>query len=160
MSMQSWLKRVKCLALVAIFISFGNCITTWKAGAIVTPLEAIPGVLLLFFCAVVGHLLYELANCILPKNLPAIVYISFVAILSTVPGLPWAAFATANIGKIGIMPACTPILAYAGISLGKDLDAFRKQGPAIVLVSLFAFTRTYVGSAIIAQIILSVTGVI
>ena len=46
MSMQSWLKRVKCLALVAIFISFGNCITTWKAGAIVTPLEAIPGVLL------------------------------------------------------------------------------------------------------------------
>ena len=158
--MQSWLKRVKCLALVAIFISFGNCITTWKAGAIVTPLEAIPGVLLLFFCAVVGHLLYELANCILPKNLPAIVYISFVAILSTVPGLPWAAFATANIGKIGIMPACTPILAYAGISLGKDLDAFRKQGPAIVLVSLFAFTGTYVGSAIIAQIILSVTGVI
>ena len=108
----------------------------------------------------VGHLLYELANCILPKNLPAIVYISFLAILSTVPGLPWAAFATANIGKIGIMPACTPILAYAGISLGKDLDAFRKQGPAIVLVSLFAFTGTYVGSAIIAQIILSVTGVI
>ena len=155
-----WFKRIKCLVLVCIFASIGNFISTSKAGNPVTPLEAVPGLVLLLVCTLVGCIIYELINKVSPKNLPAIVYISFVAILSTVPGLPWAAFATANIGKIGIMPACTPILAYAGISLGKDLDAFRKQGPAIVLVSLFAFTGTYVGSAIIAQIILSVTGVI
>ncbi len=160
MSAQVWMKRMKCLILVSLFAMAGNFISTWKAGAPVTPMESLPGMLLLLACTIVGCLIYELINQVAPKNLPAIAYISLIAIIITIPGVPFAEFSSAAMGKIGLLPLCTPILAYAGISLGKDMDTFREQGVAIVLVALFTFVGTFLGSAIIAQIVLSVTGVI
>lgn len=160
MNVQVWSKRVKCLLLVAIFASVGNYISTLKAGDPVTPLEAVPGMLLLLACTLVGCLIYELVNLVSPKNLPAIAYISLIAIILTIPGVPFAEFSSEAMGKIGLLPLCTPILAYAGISLGKDMDTFKEQGVAIVCVSLFAFVGTFIGSAIIAEVILRLTGVI
>ena len=153
-----WFKRIKCLVLVCIFASIGNFISTSKAGNPVTPLEAVPGLVLLLVCTLVGCIIYELNNKVSPKNLPAIAYISVIAILITIPGVsPIADYA---IGKIGLLPLCTPILAYAGISIGKDVDTFKEQGLAIVIVAIFTFAGTFLGSTIIAQIILKMTGVI
>ena len=45
-------------------------------------------------------------------------------------------------------------------SIGKDVDTFKKQGFAIVVVAIFTFAGTFLGSTIIAQIILKMTGVI
>lgn len=61
---------------------------------------------------------------------------------------------------MNLMSLCTPILAYAGISIGKDLDEFKKQGLGIMCTAIAAFTGTYVGSALIAQVVLMMTGVI
>ena len=71
-----WFKRIKCLVLVCIFASIGNFISTSKAGNPVTPLEAVPGLVLLLVCTLVGCIIYELINKVSPKNLPAIAYIS------------------------------------------------------------------------------------
>ena len=156
-----WFKRIKCLVLVCIFASIGNFISTSKAGNPVTPLEAVPGLVLLLLCTLVGCIIYELINKVSPKNLPAIAYISFIAILIPIPGVsPIADYAIEQIGKIGLLPLCTPILAYAGISIGKDMDTFKEQGLAIVIVAIFTFAGTFLGSTIIAQIILKMTGVI
>ena len=145
-----WFKRIKCLVLVCIFASIGNFISTSKAGLV-----------LLLLCTLVGCIIYELINKVSPKHLPAIAYISFIAILITIPGVsPIADYAIEQIGKIGLLPLCTPILAYAGISIGKDVDTFKKQGFAIVVVAIFTFAGTFLGSTIIAQIILKMTGVI
>ncbi|MBR2829535.1 MAG: hypothetical protein IKE68_03195 [Solobacterium sp.] len=161
MTKENWFVHIKVLVLSSIFASIGNWINTIKSGNPVTPLGALPGMLLLFFITIVGLLIWDLIGKMTGgKNLPAIAYISLIAIIMTIPGVPGAEFVAASINKIGLLPLCTPILAYAGISIGKDLDTFKKQGVAIVLVSLFAFFGTYVGSAIIAQIILKATGVI
>ena len=113
-----WFKRIKCLVLVCIFASIGNFISTSKAGNPVTPLEAVPGLVLLLLCTLVGCIIYELINKVSPKNLPAIAYISFIAILITIPGVsPIADYAIEQIGKIGLLPLCTPILAYAGSNI-------------------------------------------
>ena len=109
----------------------------------------------------IGCIIYELINKVSPKTLQAIAYISFIAILITIPGVsPIADYAIEQIGKIGLLPLCTPIRAYAGISIGKDVDTFKKQGFAIVVVAIFTFAGTFLGSTIIAQIILKMTGVI
>lgn len=156
-----WVKRIKCLVIVAVFASIGNYISTIKAGAPVTPLEAVPGMLILLAITIVGCIIYELINLVSPKNLPAIAYISLIAIIVTIPGLfPFAEYCTVSMNKIGLLPLCTPILAYAGISLGKDLDTFKEQGVAIVIIALFTFTGTFIGSAVIAQLVLAATGVI
>ena len=52
------------------------------------------------------------------------------------------------------------VMAYSGIAAGKDLDSFKKQGLSIILVTLIALIGTFVGSAIIAHIVMKYTGVI
>lgn len=155
-----WMKKIKCLALVSAFALVGNWMSTMKAGSPVTPLEALPGMFMLFAITVGGIALARLVDKISPKNLPDIAYISLVAIIVTIPGFPGAEFAFQSMNKIGLLPLCTPILAYAGISLGKDIDTFKTQGVAIVCVALLTFIGTYVGSAVIAEVVLRLTGAI
>ena len=59
---------------------------------------------------------------------------------------------------VELMALCTPILAYAGIAIGKDLDEFKKQGVKIIIVSILTFIGTFVGSAVIAEVVLKATG--
>jgi hypothetical protein len=54
----------------------------------------------------------------------------------------------------------TVLLAYAGISMGKDLGDFKKVGVKGVIVTFFVIFGTYVGSALIAQVVLMYTGMI
>ncbi len=70
-----WIKRIKCLVIVCAITSIGNLISTTKAGNPVSPLDAIPGLLFLLICTVLGCIIYELIGKVSPKNLPAIAYI-------------------------------------------------------------------------------------
>ncbi len=161
MSKKDWLVNIKVLVVSCIIATIGNAIYSAKAGDPVSVVEGIPGMLLLLLISLGGLAIWAAVNKNHAKhNMPAIAYISLLAMVMTIPGFPGAEFTYASINKIGLLPLCTPILAYAGISVGKDLDTFKQQGVAIVLVSLFAFVGTYIGSAIIAQIVLSIMGVI
>ncbi len=155
-----WIKKIKCLTLVSAFALIGNWLSTMKAGNPVTPIEALPGMAMLLAITLIGVAISDGLDKVLPKNLPAIAYISIVAIVVTIPGVPGADYMFASMNKIGLLPLCTPILAYAGISLGKDFDTFKSQGIAIVCVALLTFVGTYVGSAVIAEVVLKLTGAI
>lgn len=157
-----WAVRIKVLCISAIFASIANFISTYKAGAPVTPLEAVPALLMMFAIIVVGCLIKELVEKVFKKvQLPTILYISLISMICSIPGLfPFAEYLVAEFNKVGLLSLCTPILAYAGISIGKDLNEFKKQGVAIVCVSLLTFLGTFVGSAFIAQLVLTFTGVI
>ena len=155
-----WIKKIKCLTLVSAYALIGNWLSTMKAGNPVTPIEALPGMVMLLVITIVGIAICDAISKVLPKNLPAIAYISLVAIIVTIPGVPGAEYMFASMNKIGLLPLCTPILAYAGISLGKDFDTFKSQGIAIVCVALLTFVGTYVGSAVIAEVVLKLTGAI
>lgn len=157
---KEWIVRIKVLIISAVFVSIANFISTWKAGSVVYPWQAVPGLMLMFVMIILGCLLQDLFKYF-KIQLPSILFISLITILASIPGFsPIAELVRVEFGKIGLLPLCTPILAYAGISIGKDLDAFKKQGIAIVCVALCTFLGTYVGSVLIAQIMLKVTGVI
>ena len=160
-AMNEWFVRIKVLLISAVLVSIANCISSYKAGAMVTPLEALPGLMGMFAMILVSCLLQEVLEKYLHLKLPTILYISLVAMFASIPGLsPIADWVIVEFGKIDLLSLCTPILAYAGISIGKDMAAFKKQGPAIVCVALLTFLGTYVGSAIVAQIVLKLTHVI
>jgi hypothetical protein len=72
--------------------------------------------------------------------------------------MPGAAMISQYISKVDFLALTTPILAYVGISIGKDLEAFKKSGWRIVVLSCVIFTGTYLGSALIAQLILKFIG--
>ena len=50
--------------------------------------------------------------------------------------------------------------AYAGMSIGDQVKTFARQGWKMILVGVFVMTGTFLGSAIISQVVLSLTNVI
>ena len=47
--------------------------------------------------------------------------------------------------------------AVAGISIGNEIKAFAKQGWKMIIIALLVMTGTFFGSALVANIILSLT---
>lgn len=153
-----WFDRVRILAFSGIFGIIGNTIATRNAATPVMPVESAFAMIMMFIPIVIGCIIYDILVTKAKINLPIILFISLVGIVLSIPGVPLAdQFAVAN-ARVGLLPLATPILAYAGISLGKDLKTFKEQGVGIVVITLLAFTGTYLGSAIIAHVYLAIAG--
>jgi len=158
-----WADRIKVLLISGILASIANTIYGWRTGAevIYAPWQVLPGLLYMFIIIIISCLLHDIIAKLLPIRVPVILYVALITTILSFPFTGWFAKTMATeFAKIGLLPLCTPILAYAGISAGKDLDTFKKQGFAIVCTALVSFIGTYVGSAIIAQIVLRLSKVI
>lgn len=119
-----------------------------------TILETLPGMLILVAIAIAGIAMAKY----IPIKIPAVAYIVTLAVIVTVPGFPFAEKTAELTGKVDFLALTTPILAYAGIYTGKNLDTLKKSGWRIVVVSLFVIIGTYLGSALIAEGVLKLTG--
>ena len=121
-----------------------------------TILSGIPGIMILFVIALVGLAATDLS----PIKLPSVIWITFFGILAGMPYTPVGPFVVRYVSQIEMLPLATPVLAYAGISMGRDLAAFRKVGWRGILVSALVITGTFVGAAIVAEIVLRIQGLI
>ncbi|WP_082702759.1 DUF3100 domain-containing protein [Pseudacidovorax intermedius] len=130
--------------LVGVFALFGNWIN-YKTSP-VDPM-VLGGMGVIVGVVVAGYALY-LATA---RKLPAVVWVSLVGMLLTYPGFPGAAQIAAMTGKINFLALATPILAFAGLSIAKDVPAFRRLGWRIVVVSFAANAGTFLGATLIAQ---------
>lgn len=130
-----------------------SVIANW-IGPGISPLQGIPGVLILALISVAGIGIAE----IMPGKIPAVAYIVTLATIVTIPAFLLSSFISYHTGNVDFTTLCTPILAYAGIYTGENLDNLKKTGPKIILISIFVILGTYIGSAIIAQIILKMIG--
>jgi len=123
---------------------FGNWIATK-----VTPAAALPGLLIMVGIAVIGIAIYYAAR---RTRIPLVCWISVVGILATAPFSPTAAYISPLVAKIGLLPLVTPVLAYAGLSLAKDLPILRRLGWRIIVVSLVANAGTFIFGTLIAEL--------
>ncbi len=137
------------LGIVSLMSLFSNVLGT-KANIV----ESIPGLLILAVIALIGMM----ASKFLPGGIPAAAYVVTIGCIMTVPGFPGSDIINLYVKKVGFLALCTPILAYAGVAIGKDLDAFAKSGWRICLLAIVVFVGTYIASAIIAQAILKSLG--
>ena len=94
-----------------------------------------------------GYGLYRLTGA----RLPAVLWVSLVAMVLTYPSLPFAAEVAAVTSKINFLALATPVIAIAGLSIAKDVPVFRRLGWRIVVVSLLANAGTFLGATLIAQ---------
>lgn len=137
------------LAIVTFMSLFSNVLGT-KANIV----ESIPGLLILALIALAGMLMSKY----LPGKIPAAAYVVTLGCILTVPAFPGSDVINSYVKNIGFVSLCTPILAYAGVSIGKDLDAFAKTGWRICVLAIVVFVGTYIASAVIAQAILHYLG--
>lgn len=95
----------------------------------------------------------------LPFDVSSILYISIIGILIAFPGMPTSEFVLYYVSKVELLSIVTVFLAYVGIGMGKSWDEFKALGWRAVVVTILVIASTYYGAAIVAHIVLVLTGV-
>ena len=95
----------------------------------------------------------------LPLNISSIIYISIIGIVLAFPGMPTSEALLYYVSQVELISIVTVFLAYVGIGMGKIWDEFKALGPKAVIITILVIASTYLGSAIVAHIILVLTGV-
>ena len=95
----------------------------------------------------------------LPLNISSIIYISVMGILLAFPGMPTYKFVLHYVSQVELLSIVTVFLAYVGIGMGKSWEEFRALGGRAIIVTMLVIAATYYGSAVVAHIILTLTGV-
>ena len=95
----------------------------------------------------------------LPINVSSILYISIIGIIIAYPGMPTSNFVLYYVSKIELLSIVTVFLAYVGIGMGKSWDEFKALGWRAIIITILVIAATYYGAAIVAHIVLVLTGV-
>ena len=95
----------------------------------------------------------------LPLNISSIIYISVMGIVLAFPTMPTSEFVSYYVSKVEVMAIVTVFLAYVGIGMGKSWNEFKALGWRAIIITILVIASTYLGSAIVAHIILILTGV-
>ena len=112
--------------------------------------SAIAGLAIIIAVVIVGAGVFHLVG----RAVPAVLWVSLVAMTLTYPSTPYATETAALTGKINFLAIATVVIALAGLSVTKDLPVFRRLGWRIVVVSLAANAGTFLGGSLVAQIFL------
>ena len=95
----------------------------------------------------------------LPFDVSSIIYISIMGIALAFPGMPTHDFVLYYVSKVELLSIVTVFLAYVGIGMGKSWDEFKALGWRAVVITILVIAATYYGAAIVAHIVLVLTGV-
>ncbi|MEG0842816.1 MAG: hypothetical protein RSD22_03845 [Romboutsia sp.] len=137
---------VGAMILVGQFISKGVPIIT-----------ALPGMLIMIVAAMMAMMLKDL----FPKSLfPAFGFATIIGLVLSIPGNPVSDVFNAQVANIGFMAITTPLLAFAGISVGNKIEELKSMSWKIVVISLIVFTTIFFACASIAHIVLKIQGTI
>lgn len=146
-------KLCALMAMIFTLILMSNVV-----GYGVSPAQTIPGLLILCGIAVVGLTISKAMSRFV--KLPSMMYVVVLAVLLSCPISPVSESVIALTSNVQFMAPTTAMGAFIGISLGKEIKAFAKMGWKYVIITIFVITGTFVFSALIADLLLKVTGVI
>ncbi|WP_334325118.1 hypothetical protein [Gilliamella apicola] len=146
------LETIFVLILVAIIMAAGNSV-----GYKIDIFSSLEALAVLVVISIVGFLLSKLPGL---KKFPVILWVSVVAAVASSPIFPYHKELVAITDQVSLLAVCTPVLAYAGLAIGKDLALFKNISWRIIPVSLAVFSGTFIFAALIAQVTLHWEGVI
>jgi len=149
------LKNIQEWTYILVIIGLAGVIGNW-AGYDVMPLKALPGMGILIAVCLVGFILHDL----IPINFPSIAYISIIGVVISMPWMPGSDYVVKWTNEINLLALTTPILAYAGITIGRSWADFVKLGWRTLIIATLVLLGTFLGSAIIAEVVLRIQGLI
>ncbi len=149
------LKNIQEWVLLLGIFGITSLVGNW-AGYDILPLAAVPGMIMLIVICLAGFILKEL----IPVNFPSIAYISIIGVIVSMPWFPGSEKVVEWTTEVQLLALATPILAYAGIAIGRSWTDFVKLGWKTIVVAALVMLGTFLGSAVIAEIILRFQGII
>ena len=111
------------------------------------------GALVLVVITVIGIVISWLPGF---KMLPMVFWVAVVVSMPQFPLSDWILAQTKNVGFLSIT---TPILAYGGLCLGKDLQAFKQLSWRIVPVALAVAAGSFICATALAELMLHLEGI-
>ena len=148
-----FVQQLGLLLMVSVIIILTNII-----GYKMPVKDSIIGVLLLSAISLIGLTISKFMSRFV--KLPSMMYVSLLGLLLACPVSPVKDIVVETTTPVAFLAPATALGAFAGISLGKDLKDFTKMGWKLVLITLFVITGTFIFSALVADIVLKMTGVI
>ena len=143
--------QLNMLIIVGLITLIGQ-----QIGFGISPVKALPGMIIVLIIGIVALALKRL----IPLKIPAFAYASLIALILTVPWHSLSVPMLKYTNEVNFLGTTTPILAYAGISIGLQVLEIKRVGWKLVLVAFCVFLGTFFGSAIIAHIVLKLQGII
>lgn len=148
-----FVQQLGLLLMVSVIIILTNII-----GYKMPVKDSILGVLLLSAISLIGLTISKFMSRFV--KLPSMMYVSLLGLLLACPVSPVKDIVVETTTPVAFLAPATALGAFAGISLGKDLKDFTKMGWKLVLITLFVITGTFIFSALVADIVLKMTGAI
>ena len=148
-----FVRQLGLLLMVSVIIILTNVI-----GYKMPVKDSIIGVLLLSAISLIGLTISKFMSRFV--KLPSMMYVSLLGLLLACPVSPVKDIVVGTTTPVAFLAPATALGAFAGISLGKDLKDFAKMGWKLVLITLFVITGTFIFSALVADIVLKMTGAI
>ncbi|HBY2938886.1 TPA: hypothetical protein MI000_002305 [Clostridioides difficile] len=138
------------MSVIGVIILIGQRISVGTS--IVTALH---GMVMLILAAMAAMIIKDL----FPKSIfPAFGFATIIGLLLSMPYSPTSEVFLTNTNNINFMAITTPLLAFAGISVGNKIEALKEMSWKIVIISLIVFTTIFFACASIAHIVLSIQG--
>ena len=148
-----FVQQLGLLLMVSVIIILTNVI-----GYKMPVKDSIIGVLLLSAISLIGLTISKFMSRFV--KLPSMMYVSLLGLLLACPVSPVKDIVVGTTTPVAFLAPATALGAFAGISLGKDLKDFAKMGWKLVLITLFVITGTFIFYALVADIVLKMTGAI
>ena len=148
-----FVQQLGLLLMVSVIIILTNVI-----GYKMPVKDSIIGVLLLSAISLVGLTISKFMSRFV--KLPSMMYVSLLGLLLACPVSPVKDIVVGTTTPVAFLAPATALGAFAGISLGKDSKDFAKMGWKLVLITLFVITGTFIFSALVADVVLKMTGAI
>jgi hypothetical protein len=144
--------QFKVLLLCVIITLIGQ-----RIGYGISISEAIPGMIIVLIICMAALIIKDYTPQL---KFPAFAWASLIALILTMPFVPTSKFLLGYTKHVSFLGTTTPILAFAGISIGMKVAKIKELSWRLVLVAFCVFVGTFFGSAIIAQIVLKIQGII
>lgn len=146
------IEQLKVVIFIYIIVCSGQAI------ALKTPIKDLVVGSILSFSLVFFAIIIK--NLVKKPNLPGFAWATMIAFILTLPESPVSNFIVDNVGKLNFTATITPLLAFAGISVGDQINVLKKLSWKLILISFIVMTSTYFGSAFIAQLVLKSNGML
>ncbi|MFD2117145.1 hypothetical protein ACFSTH_14160 [Paenibacillus yanchengensis] len=156
-SLNKYIKYALVLLLSVSLILFTEQMKFIKSGEGSITLGTLAGLGVLWGFSLIGVIISELMKKTSIRILQEFPVLGWVSIVSLAGCLLSDDLVTA-IGHVNFLSITTPILAFAGISVADRLADLRKTSWRVAIIAIFVFTGTYIGSALLAEFGLFVSG--
>lgn len=134
------LKNIQEWSLLLVIFGVTSLLGNWL-GYDIMPLAAAPGMLVLVLVCLAGFILHRL----IPIEFPSVAYIAIIGVLISMPWMPGSDYIVAWTNEVELLALTTPILAYAGIAIGRSWTDFVRLGwRTIVVASLVLLVLSWI----------------